>query len=108
MNTEREVIAKLKSILNEIGVVYTNILLFGSRRGKDFEEESDWDFLIVVKGNIDLKEKRELGHKIYRRFHDYLPFVSVDIILKDEQSFENEKNVANTSSNEVYLECIKV
>ncbi len=37
MNTEREVIAKLKSILNEIGVVYTNILLFGSRRGKDFE-----------------------------------------------------------------------
>ena len=108
MNTGREVIEKLKSILNEIGVVYTNILLFGSRTGKDFEEESDWDFLIVVKGNLDLKEKRELWHKIYRRFHDYLPFVSVDIILKDEQSFEDEKNVANTISNEVYLEGIKV
>jgi hypothetical protein len=37
MNTKREVIAKLKSILNEIGVVYTNILLFGSRTGTDFE-----------------------------------------------------------------------
>ena len=48
MNTGREVIEKLKSILNEIGVVYTNILLFGSRTGKDFEKESDWDFMIVI------------------------------------------------------------
>jgi len=103
MNTKREIIAKLKTILEEIGVVYSNILLFGSRTGTDFEEESDWDFLIVVKGNLDLKEKRELWHNIYRRFHDYFPFVSVDIILKDEQSFENENNVANTISNEVYL-----
>jgi predicted nucleotidyltransferase len=108
MKNEREVIEKLKSILNEIGVDYSNILLFGSRTGTDFEEESDWDFLIVVKGNLDLKEKRELWHNIYRRFHDYFPFVSVDIILKDEQSFEDEKNVANTISNEVYLEGIKV
>ena len=104
IETRREVIAKLKTILEEIGVVYSNILLFGSRTGTDFEEESDWDFLIVVKGNLDLKEKRELWHKIYRRFHDYLPFVSVDMILKDEQSFEDENNVANTISNEVYLE----
>jgi predicted nucleotidyltransferase len=103
MNAETEVIEKLKSILEKIGVVYTNILLFGSRTGNDSEEESDWDFLIVVKGNLDLKEKRELWHKIYRRFHDYFPFVSVDIILKDEQSFEDEKNVANTISNEVYI-----
>ncbi|NQE44499.1 hypothetical protein C5S31_00570 [ANME-1 cluster archaeon GoMg2] len=108
IETRREVIEKLKTILEEIGVVYTNILLFGSRTGKDFEEESDWDFLIVVKGNLDLKEKRELWHKIYRRFHDYFPFVSVDIILKDEQSFEDEKNVANTISNEAYLEGINV
>lgn len=108
IETRREVIAKLKTILEEIGVGYSNILLFGSRTGTDFEEESDWVFLIVVKGNLDLKEKRELGHKIYRRFHDYLPFVSVDIILKDEQSFEDENTVANTISNKVYLEGTKV
>ena len=108
MNAETEVIAKLKSILKEIGVAYSNILLFGSRTGKDFEEKSDWDFMIIVKNNLDLKEKRELWHKVYRRFHGYFPFISVDIILKDEQSFENEKKVANTISNEVYLEGIKV
>jgi len=108
MNTGSKVIEKLKTILEEVGVEYSNILLFGSRTGKEFEEESDWDFMIIVKKTLDLKEKRELWHKIYRRFHGYFPFISVDIILKDEQSFENEKKVANTISNEVYLEGIKV
>jgi predicted nucleotidyltransferase len=108
MNREREIVAKLKSILEEIGVEYSNIILFGSRAGKDFEEESDWDFMIVLEKNVDLKEKRELWHNIYRRFHEYFPFISVDIILKDEQSFEDEKKVANTISNEVYLEGIEV
>jgi predicted nucleotidyltransferase len=48
MNAETGVIAKLKSILEEISVAYSNILLFGSRTGQDFEEESDWDFRIVI------------------------------------------------------------
>ena len=48
MTTETEVIEKLKSILEENGVAYFNILLFGSRTGQDFEEESDWDFMIVM------------------------------------------------------------
>lgn len=48
MNAETEVIEKLKTILEEIGVEYFNILLFGSRTGQDFEEESDWDFRIVI------------------------------------------------------------
>jgi len=48
MTTEIEVIAKLKTIQEEISVAYFNILLFGSRTGQDFEEESDWDFMIVI------------------------------------------------------------
>ena len=108
MNRDREIVEKLKGILEELCVEYSTILLFGSRAEKHFGEESDWDFLIVVKGNLDLKEKKELWHNIYRRFHEYFPFVSVDIILKDERSFEDEKSVANTISNEVYLEGIEV
>ena len=48
MNAETEVIEKLKSIMEEIGVEYSNIILFGSRARKDFEEESDWDFMMVI------------------------------------------------------------
>jgi hypothetical protein len=36
MNTERKVIEKLKRILEELGVEYSNILLFGSRTGAGF------------------------------------------------------------------------
>ena len=108
MSTKREVVGKLKGILEEIGIEYSNILLFGSRARNNFGEESDWDFMIILKENIDPKEKRGLWYKIYRRFHDHFPLISVDIILKDEQSFEDEKRVANTISNEVYLEGIKV
>jgi predicted nucleotidyltransferase len=70
-------IAKLKSILEEIGIEYSNIILFGSRMGKDFEAESDWDFLIVVKKQLDPKEKRELWYNIYRRFHEYFLIISI-------------------------------
>ncbi|MBE0516100.1 MAG: nucleotidyltransferase domain-containing protein [Methanophagales archaeon] len=78
----------MKRILEELGVEYSTILLFGSRTGKNFEEESDWDFLIVVKGNLDLKEKRELWHKIYRRFHEYFPFISVDVRVTKTHDLE--------------------
>ncbi|NOQ33928.1 MAG: hypothetical protein GQ567_07050 [Methanosarcinales archaeon] len=108
MSAKREVVGKLKRILEEIGIEYSNILLFGSRARNNFGEESDWDFMIILKGNIGPKEKRGLWYQIYRRFHDHFPLTSIDIILKDEQSFEDEKRVANTLSNEVYLEGIKV
>ena len=108
MSTKREVVGKLKGILEEIGIEYSNILLFGSRARKDFEEDSDWDFMIILRDKIDTEGKKGLWYGIYRRFHDYFPLISVDIILKDEQSFEEEKRVVNTISNEVYLEGIGV
>ena len=107
-STKREVIAIFKEILEEIGIEYSSILLFGSRARNDFGEESDWDFMIIIKDRIDIKERRGLWYKVYRRFHDHFPTIPVDIILKDEQSFENEKKVANTIANEVYLEGIEV
>lgn len=106
--TKREVVSTFKEILEEIGIEYSNILLFGSRARNDFGEESDWDFMVIIKDHIDLREKRGLWYKVYRRFHDHFPTIPVDIILKDEQSFESEKKVANTIANEVYLEGIEV
>jgi hypothetical protein len=58
MNTESEVVAKLKSILDEIGVEYSTILLFGSRTGKNFEEEVVLRWL--RKAENDLKTVKHL------------------------------------------------
>jgi len=101
-------VERLRSILDELEVPYDRILLFGSRARRDFREESDWDFLIILQKKLDFKEKKELWYEIYRRFHEYFSFASVDIILKDVESFEKEKTIANTISNEVYLEGIEV
>ena len=64
--------------------------------------------MIVIKKELNSKEKKKLWNEIYKRFHEYFPFISIDIILKDEESFQKEKEVANTISNEAYLEGIEV
>ncbi len=107
MNSKNEILEKLKSILNEMNLKYSKILLFGSRARGDFREESDWDFLIVLKKPLDAKTKKELWFQIYKKLHEFYPFISFDIILKDAESFEEEKTITNTISNEVYLEGIE-
>lgn len=107
MNSKNEILEKLKSILNEMNIQYSKILLFGSRARGDFREESDWDFLIVLKKPVDAKTKKELWFDIYKKLHEFYPFISFDIVLKDTESFEDEKTIANTISNEVYLEGVE-
>jgi len=107
MNTSTEILEKLRGILAEMRIEYSKILLFGSRARGDFREESDWDFLIVLKKPLDVKTKKELWFDIYKKLHEFYPFISFDIILKDAETFEEEKTIANTISNEVYLEGIE-
>ncbi len=107
MNTNTEILEKLRGILAEMKIEYSKILLFGSRARGDFREESDWDFLIVLKNHVDAKTKKELWFDIYKKLHEFYPFISFDIVLKDTESFEEEKTIANTISNEVYLEGIE-
>ncbi|GFO97534.1 hypothetical protein ig2599ANME_1738 [groundwater metagenome] len=107
MNDQKEILEKLKGILNEMNLKYSKILLFGSRARGDFREESDWDFLIVLKKPLDARTKKELWFDIYKKLHEFYPFISFDIVLKDAESFEEEKTIANTISNEVYLEGIE-
>ena len=108
MINNSEIIKHLKEILKDNQIEYLKILMFGSRARNDFDEESDWDFLIVIKPPLNLKIKKELWLKIYNQFHERVPLESIDLILKDGESFEKEKTIANTISNEAYLEGIEV
>lgn len=106
--SKKEIIKKLKNTLNEVGVKYSKIIMFGSRAKKSFNKDSDWDFLIILKNTPNPMIKRELWIKIYKRLHEYFPLISVDLILKDSLSFEREKDVVNTLSNEAYSDGIAV
>ena len=41
------------------------IILYGSRSRGDFNEESDWDFLILVEGTVDDKCIDTIRHRLY-------------------------------------------
>ena len=41
------------------------IILYGSLSRGDFNEDSDWDFLILVEGTVDDKRIDNIRHRLY-------------------------------------------
>ena len=107
-----EIVKNIKKViiecLNETETSVKNIILFGSRARSDFEKESDFDLLIILNKEVTPKEKKEIWYLIYSTLHKSFHNMSFDIILRSAQSFEDEKNVVNTISNEVFLEGIEI
>jgi len=85
-----------------------SIFLFGSRARSDFKPESDWDVLIVLDKDLTPPEKREIWSRVSEVLHKRFPYFSFDIIIKSMESFEKEKTVVNTISNEAYLEGMEI
>lgn len=104
---KQQVLEKLKSILDELNIINSRILLFGSRARDDFVEGSDWDIMIILEKPVDARTKKEIWFDIFKKLHEYYPFISFDIVIKTAESFEEEKTIANTISNEVYLEGVE-
>lgn len=99
---------KFIDIVNESGIEYDSIYLFGSRAGVNFNDDSDWDFLIIIKKGAEEREKKEYRSRLRIKFHDHFPFNPIDIIIKDSRCFEEEKHIINTISNEAFTEGIKL
>ncbi len=108
MKSKNKIPKKFKNILDELMIGYSKIIVFGSKARCESGEESDWDILVVLKKHVDVKTKKDLWLRIYKKFHEYFPFISIDIILIDSDSFEREKTIVNTISNEVYLEGVEI
>lgn len=66
------------------------IILFGSRARNDFNKDSDYDILIVIKNSISQKEKIRLTLKIRQEFANNL--IDADIILKQNKEIEYYKD----------------
>lgn len=58
----------------------SQIILFGSRGRNDFNNRSDYDILVIVKHNLDIKEKRQYESIIRKK----LSSVPLDVIVKTE------------------------
>lgn len=108
ISTKKTITNKFLDIVNEYGIEYDSIYLFGSRAGVNFSDDSDWDFLIILKNDVEEMEKKEYRSRLRMIFHDYFPFNPIDIIIIDLHCFEEEKHIINTISNEAFTEGMKL
>lgn len=59
------------------------IFLFGSRARNDFAKFSDWDFLVLVDGNVDTARVDRIRHSLYEIEWDTGEVIST--IIKSRQ-----------------------
>jgi predicted nucleotidyltransferase len=72
------------------------IILFGSRARKDFTEDSDWDFLIIINNAITRNEKKAISHQIRKDLAEY--HIACDIVIRTrEEVTQLNKRVVSTT-----------
>ena len=73
----------------------SKIILFGSRATGNFNENSDYDILIIINKNLRIKERHKFAHLIRKELAKFkLP---VDIIIK------NVKQIKKYNQNSGYI-----
>jgi|YNPMSStandDraft_1061717.scaffolds.fasta_scaffold35369_2 predicted nucleotidyltransferase len=86
----KKTIEIIKGEIENRGLKIVKIILFGSRARGEANEDSDWDFLIVVDKNLDRPTKQELIIKIKRNLARLK--IPNDIIINSIIEFEDRKN----------------
>ena len=59
-----EILNKVKEAVLKIEPS-AEIILYGSRAREDFHEGSDWDFMILVNGEVNDKRTDKIRHQLY-------------------------------------------
>ena len=81
----RLIVRELKQILVEnLGDIVSDVVLFGSQLTGKAHENSDVDVLIELNSDYDRKKKREISHLCYQIDLKYDVFVDSQIISKEE------------------------
>lgn len=76
-----ENLKKIKEVVQAV-LSGSRILLFGSRSRGNFNAESDYDILVIVKQNLSIKEKRTYASIIRKQLAEQE--IDADIIVKTE------------------------
>ncbi len=69
--------------LEKAGLELISLLLFGSRATGDFNQDSDWDFLLIIDQDLERKQKWELILKMKRKLAKLR--IPNDIIIESEK-----------------------
>ncbi len=76
-----ENLLKIKEVIKNI-FPDCRVILFGSRSRKDFKTQSDYDILVIIKNNLNIKEKFQYESIIRKQLAQME--IDTDIIVKSE------------------------
>ena len=82
------------------------VLLFGSRARKDNVPESDYDFLIITKDGMDIREKRAYQSQLRAELAKYK--IPADILIQSEEEIQVKKEIIGHIVREVLKEGIAI
>ena len=87
MSTEQRQSQRLQAIVETIVQVARpeRVILFGSRATGMAQSESDYDFLVVVRG---IRNEREVSRRIYRALLDKRVGAAVDVVVVNTGTLE--------------------
>jgi predicted nucleotidyltransferase len=80
----------IREIFTRKKIKIEKIIIFGSRARGDFNKDSDWDFLVIVDKEIEIKEKHRLIIQIKRKLAKL--GIPNDIIIQSMSKFDSMKS----------------
>jgi predicted nucleotidyltransferase len=88
--------------LDEMGISFENIILFGSRARGDYNEDSDYDILIVTKETYPFKEKIRISEVVRDRVVKL--HIPSDRIIRSRDEVEYLRDKINSVTREALHE----
>ncbi|MDD2891289.1 MAG: nucleotidyltransferase domain-containing protein [bacterium] len=100
MTKDKNVI-KIKELIKLI-LPDCRIILFGSRGRGNFNNESDYDILIIVRQELSIKEKRHYASQVTNRLGEM--DIPADVIVRTEKDVIYYKDKIESVTREALLE----
>lgn len=96
----------IRDIFTDKNLKIEKIIFFGSRARGDYNDNSDWDFLVISRQELPIREKHRLIGRIKRQLAKLN--IPNDIIIQSGRKFESYKNLPGNISYVANLEGMTV
>lgn len=100
----KEIKEQIMNSLDEMGISFERIILFGSRARGDYNEDSDYDILIVTEETFPFKEKIRISEAVRDRVVKL--HIPSDIIIRSHEEVDYFRDKINSVVGEAVQEGI--
>lgn len=90
LSADQTAVRVIRQVLSQHRVRAEQILLFGSRARGEAGPDSDWDFYVLIDGDLTFAQRQQLVTEIKRELARLR--IPNDVILKSAQQFHRTKS----------------